>query len=216
MTTKPTLLLALLVVSVGTGFSACSSPAVTQGPSNPSLSTGVDYCKQASYYTPSLEIGTGAESFQTFANAGPIALVFGSQGGHHVEASIRVTGINPGQGEMVEEDGLEGSDPSFEAVGEDPVTIDFNLSVEGVSDSWNAQYTYFLSGSTAQSWAYGFNSFADAWDIAEVHEDALTANATLKATVTDACGTELSGEVNFVLDVTDIPGLYGTGYYYYG
>lgn len=195
---------------------ACSTPEGSQGPSSATNTSRIQICKQASYATPSLVIGTGEQSFVELESAEPVELVFGAQGGHHIEVALKATGLNPGQGEMILDDELEGGGGIPEAVGEDPVTITLSTSVEGISDSWSAEYTYFLQGSTSLASVAGLNAFVDAWDIAEAHEDSLTAMATIQATITDACGTEVSAEVSFAIDVSDIPGLYGTGYYYYG
>ena len=199
------------------GFLAgCSSPQGSQGPSNTTHTSTIQICKQASYATPSLAIGTGETDFLEWESQEPIQIVFGPQGGHHIEVALKATGLNPGQGEMILDDELEGGGGTPEAVGEDPVTIAIATSVEGVADTWSAQYTYFLEGSTSLASVAGLNAFVDAWDIDEAHQDSLTATATIQATITDACGTVVSAEVSFQLDVSDIPGLNGTGYYYYG
>ncbi len=45
---------------------------------------------------PSVELGTGLESFEAFSASGPeLELVHGPQGGYHVHLSMRVRGLEP-------------------------------------------------------------------------------------------------------------------------
>ena len=203
----------LLAVTPMLALACKSKTSEIQGPSERTDSQRVTICEQAALHAQSLVAGTGADQFTSFDQNGAVELVFGPQGGHHIEISLEATGFNPGQGEMRPDSGLEMGGIYYMPVGEDPVTIDLLLKVEGAAN-WSNRYQWILQGSPSKSWVHGLNLLVNGWSIAEAYEEKSTAPAELTVTMKDACGTEKSVTTSFQLDVEDIPGLDETGFYY--
>ncbi len=53
-------------------------------------------CEEAALTPATVEVGTGSESFEPFAEGDTVGYVLGPQGGFHVWGSLRVTGMVPG------------------------------------------------------------------------------------------------------------------------
>ena len=203
-----------LLMGALTGVGCKAKSTETQGPSTPTDAQRVTLCEQASRHEQALAAGTAANGFKSFEDNGPVDLVFGPQGGHHIEISLEASGFNPGQGEMRPDSGMEMGGIYYRPAGEDPVTIDLQLSVEGAAN-WSNRYEWILQGGPSKSWVHGLNLLVNGWSIAEAYEDKATATAELTVTLSDVCGTEKTTTTSFLLDVDNIPGLEETGFYYY-
>ncbi len=79
---------------------------------------------------PAVELGTGLYAFEPLVEGEPIEVVFGPQGGYHLEGSIRVQGLQAGDAESL-------SDPS------NP-TIRFEVLLDGESILLSGDYTQGL------------------------------------------------------------------------
>ena len=203
----------LLLIGTLAGAGCKAKSTDSQGPSSPTNTERVTVCEQASRHEQGLVSGTGANGFTSFADNGPVQLVFGPQGGHHIEISLEASGFNPGQGEMRPDSGMEMGGIYYRPAGEDPVTIDLQLSVEDAAN-WSNRYEWILQGGPSKSWVHGLNLLVNGWSIADAYENKQTAPAELTVTLTDVCGTEKTSTTSLLLDVENIPGLEETGFYY--
>jgi len=200
MTTKM-LSLSLVLLACGPG-SEKDAPTDSAEPK-------VDHCAEAAKHSPSLTAGTGAAAFEAIEEGSVLTPVFGPQGGHHIWIALQATGLNPGQGEMVNTDsGLEGGG-SLEAQGQDPVQVTIEISFDdGQIGPYRVAYTYFLEGDTEASELAGLTAIIDAWGIVARYEELSTVGATLWLSVVDGCGTIVTDSKPFLFGLEDIDGIY--------
>lgn len=103
---------------------ACSGGKDSSGPTD---DTGT-----APKLDPALEIGTGDIAFVPIADGDTVFVVFGPQGGYHINASLRVQGIDNGE-------------PTDVDAPDNPVTA-FSATLDGVSINLSGDATTYKQG----------------------------------------------------------------------
>ncbi len=79
-------LIALVLACAGSGTDPNTDPT-TPSDTGPVVIPDLD---------PALSLGTGVDAFEEVADGDDIVIVYGPQGGYHLDGSLRVQGINPG------------------------------------------------------------------------------------------------------------------------
>ncbi len=145
--------------------------------------TSESACEEAAKTTPGLDVGTGETVWQPLAEGDTVGWSFGAQGGRHVYVSLHATGIVQGWSDSLADENnpivsivlldnapADGADPQVALLNDYP--HHFTVTAEGTFE--------FLGDQVV--------GMASAWEeIADV-------DATLRATLTDTCGTELTSE----------------------
>ncbi len=167
-----------------------------------------EMCTEASQYPATLTAGTGTTVFEDITEDMLISPAFGFQGGHHIWTSVQTTGVNPGQGEMVNPNTDLDGGFSLEPVGQAPVTIDTQIHLEGdLVGPYPASFTNFLDGSGESAQLLGLTAFIDMWGISEAYSEQDTVAASMEVTITDGCDTVATDSRAFVMQIDGISGL---------
>ena len=165
-------------------------------------------CEEASMYAPSALVGTWKDDvFHAFEEGEALSPVWGPQGGQHIWGAIRVTGLNPGDGEMVSDGGgifgggLEAGGLSTEAKGYDPLTLTFGIHYEDdLLEPTEFSFQAFLSGTPAQSTSPAQTVFVDPWALKDSYPDQLHIESEMWVRAKDACGTDVEDRRAFVIE----------------
>ena len=163
-------------------------------------------CEEAANYEATATIGTGYDGFELYEESETLDPSFGIQGGQHIWGAVQVTGLIPGNGEMV-------SDSFFgdgtKAKGHDPLSVEFGFSFpDDLIAPYSVSFTDFFSGDTELSESFGHTVFIDLWDIADIYHEESEIPVEMSVTVEDGCGTIVTDSRPFTLEI-------GSGYYYY-
>lgn len=156
-------------------------------------------CSQALDYEATVELGTWSNgSFADLEDGDVLSPVFGPQGGQHLAAAVVATGVNPGNGEMVEEGGgfldflFPSTGTATVANGRDPVSLTFRVEYEGgLIEPSRVVFETFLDGSVESATSLEQTVFMNYWQIAEAYPEQEFAEATLRVRLVDSCGTSL-------------------------
>lgn len=164
-------------------------------------------CDEASLYEPTAVIGTWKnDAFHAYAEGEALAPVWGPQGGQHIWGAIRVTGMNPGDGEMVAEGGglfgdTEMGGLSTEAKGYDPLTLTFGIHYEDdVLEPTEYSFQAFLDGTPAESTSPAQTVFVDPWALKDSYPNQLHIESEMWVRAKDACGTDVEDRRAFVIE----------------
>lgn len=141
-------------------------------------------CAEAAARPQTLTLGTGELVFLPVADGDRVGLTYGSQGGVHVWAAMRVSGIVQGLSDsLADPDNPMVSyvlkDGDVEIAGFHDLPHHFTVKVDGTWEFLGDRLIFFE------------NSLADYVDVP----------LTMKATVLDSCGTELSAENEVFIDL---------------
>jgi hypothetical protein len=157
-------------------------------------------CREAAEVEPSLILGTWDDGFRVWEAGELLELVWGLQGGQHIWGAVQVTGLNPGDGEMVSSGGsffswkqTAGGGFTTEPKGNDVLTLDFELHFQDdlVSPS-KPSFSAFLDGTVESATSPPQTVFVSLWDLVETYGEGETISAEMTVTATDACGVSLS------------------------
>ena len=122
----------------------------------------------------SLEIGSGAASFETLSAGEPIMLVHGAQGGYHIELGLRATGIDAS----------------------DLVAADFTGEIGGVQLAQSKPWLQFRCNPATATW--------DAWGTTLIYdstpEDLKGQSTDVHVFLTDVSGVELSADLILTIE----------------
>lgn len=169
-----------------------------------------EVCAEAALFEPSLVLGSWDDDFQVWEEGDTLDLVWGLQGGHHIWGGVRVTGMNPGDGEMVSEsNGLlggqtDGGSFALEPDGHDVLNLDFQITFQDdVVAPTDVSFEAFLDGTVEEAISPPQTVFVSLWDLMEGYGVGETLTAEMSATATDACGTTLSDSRAFTIVVDD-------------
>lgn len=169
-----------------------------------------EICAEAALVEPTLVLGTWDDGFQTWEDGAVLDLVFGIQGGYHIWGAVKVTGMNPGNGEMVSESGLfgggvnDGGAPVLEPDGHDVLSLDFQLSFQDdVVSPTGMSFETFLDGTVEEAVSPAQTVFVSPWELVEGYGDGESIAAEMSVTATDACGTALTDSRRFTILVED-------------
>lgn len=144
--------------------------------------TSEQACAEAKAAGPALSVGTGETSFETLQDGDKLRWVFGSQGGFHVWGSLRAAGIVQGTSDNL--DDPDNPKVSF-------VVADGETELAGFHN-----IPHHVAGGSPASWEY----LGDRLIFYETDQEYLDGlPVVMRATVLDACGTELTAEANVVL-----------------
>jgi hypothetical protein len=164
-------------------------------------------CEEASNYEATATIGSGYDEFEIYGESETLDPSYGAQGGQHIWGAVQVTGLIPGNGEMVS--GSIFGDGSKEASGHDPLSVEFGLSFpDDLIEPYSVSFTDFFSGDIEVSESFGHTVFIDLWDIADTYHEESEIPVEMSVTVEDGCGTIVTDSRPFTLEVE-------SGYYYY-
>ena len=184
---KTSCLLCLLASGVGVGC----GPRTDGIPRNCKPLTEVDLCEEARALTPTVELGTGETSFEAFEDMAILTPVWGPQGGQHIWASFRATGLNPG---------VECSEPGTN----DPVRVTLSANInDGAFGPYEFETESYLEGDSESSQTQGITSIICVYDIAWAYPDLYEIPTDWQLTVTDSCGTTVSDTRDFLLDLSE-------------
>jgi hypothetical protein len=190
------------------GLLACSGGVGKDAPTDSAEPTA-DHCAEAAKHTPGLIAGTGEATFEAIEDGSVLNPVFGPQGGHHIWTALQATGLNPGQGKMINPDTASDGGGSLVAQGQDPVDITIEISFDdGNIGPYRVAFSYFLEGNTEASELAGLTAIIDAWGIVAHYEERNTVDATLWLSVIDGCGTVVIDSKPFLMGLEDIEGIY--------
>tara|TARA_B110000037_G_scaffold202604_1_gene244904 strand:- start:81 stop:647 length:567 start_codon:yes stop_codon:yes gene_type:complete len=166
-------------------------------------------CAEAADYPATATIGTGYSEFELFDEGQLLDPSYGLQGGQHIWGAVQVTGLLPGDGEMVNNSTNDGGGGTTSAEGHDPLSVEFDVSFpDDILPSYSILFTDFFTGDVEISESAGHTVFIDLWEIAHAYPEEESLPIEMAVTVEDACGTVVSDSRIFTLDVTD-------PYYYY-
>jgi hypothetical protein len=177
--------------------------------------TPFDYCQEAKKVPASVEVGTGSNSFVAIDETSVLTPDTAGQGGHHIWTSVKATGLNPGQGEMIFQDsGIEGGyNYAPTAVGDDPVLITVEITIpDSTLGPYIVAYETFLDGTTKDSSLSGITAILNVWSIMAQFEGQESIKASLFVSIKDSCGTIVTDRKEITIGLVDVPGLYETGY----
>ena len=168
-------------------------------------------CEEASLYEATATIGTGYDEFELYDEGETLEPSYGMQGGQHIWGAVQVTGLIPGNGEMVSDSffGDAGGTGSTTAKGHDPLAVEFGFSFpDDLIEPYSVSFTDFFSGDIEVSESFGHTVFIDLWDIADTYHEEAEISVSMSVTVEDGCGTVVTDSRPFTLEVE-------SGYYYY-
>ena len=156
-------------------------------------------CSDAADHEASVELGTWVnQAYAPIEDGDVLPSIFGPQGGEHLPASVLATGVNPGNGEMVEESGgllgflFPSTGGATVAKGMDPVTLTFRLQYEqGLIEPSTVVLSTFLEGTVESAFSPEQTVFFNTWDIAEAYPDQEFADVSMQVRLVDACGTSV-------------------------
>ena len=159
-------------------------------------------CSEAAEFEATVELGTWSnQSFASIEDGDVLPPIFGPQGGQHLAASVRATGVNPGNGEMVAESGgllgflFPQDGGASVAKGTDPVSLTFRMQYEGgLIDSTQVVFQTFLDGTVESAVSDEQTVFMSSWQISEAYPDQEYVDATMRVKLVDVCGTLLEDE----------------------
>lgn len=147
--------------------------------------TSDEACAAAAEKPQELTVGTGELTFQSLADGDKVGLTYGSQGGVHVWGSLRVSGIVQGTSDSL-------ADPDNPLVSF--VIKDGDTEIAGFHELPH-HFLVRLDG----TWEF-------LGDRLIFYENDLASYAgvplTMRATLTDKCGTELADETDVLLDLS--------------
>jgi hypothetical protein len=175
----------------------------------------IDYCEKAKKVPASVKVGTGSTSFVDIDETSVLTPDTAGQGGHHIWTSVKATGLNPGQGEMIVQDsGIDGGyNYAATAVGDDPVLLTVEITFpDSTLGPYAVSYETFLDGNTENSSLSGITAILNVWAIMEHFEDQESVKASLFVSIKDSCGTIVTDRKEITIGLVGVPGLYGTGY----
>jgi hypothetical protein len=163
----------------------------TDTPCEPAITE--DLCPEAATYSPTLELGTGELAFTEIAPEDILVPAWGPQGGQHIWATIRTTGLNPGVACSTD------INQPVEAL----ITLDFPEHEEG---PYSFTQELYLTGPPENAEQLGITAFVCVYDIAWAHQELLSIPATLSVSATDSCGTTVSDSREFLMDLSEYNG----------
>ncbi len=146
-----------------------------------------DACKAAAAQGPELTLGTGETSFVSLADGDRVGWDYGSQGGQHVWAALRVKGI------------VQGLSSSIAVEGNPLVSMKLKSDGERLGELGETPhfFTVYLDG----TWEFvGDRVVIEEGGDTGLRTDLHEKQVTLSATLTDACGTKLEKSVELILD----------------
>jgi hypothetical protein len=157
-------------------------------------------CEDASIYEPTATIGTGYEEFEMYEENETLSPIPGMQGGQHIWGSVQVTGLIPGNGEMVS-DSLFSSDKTT-AKGHDALTVRFGFSFpDDLIAPYTVTFTNFFSGDAEISESLGHTVFIEVGGIAYIYDEVSEISVDMSVYVEDGCGTVVTDSRPFTLDL---------------
>ena len=147
--------------------------------------TSDEACAAAAEKRQSLTVGTGELTFEALEDGDKVGLTYGSQGGVHVWGSLRVSGIVQGSSDsLADEDNPLVSfvikDGDTEIAGFHDLPHHFLVRLDGTWESLGDRLIFYEGDVSA---------YADV-------------PLTMRATLTDKCGTELAAETDVLLDLS--------------
>ncbi|MEC7241892.1 MAG: hypothetical protein VXW32_11735 [Myxococcota bacterium] len=171
-------------------------------------------CSEAADYEASVELGAWSNGgFSSLEDGDAVAPTFGPQGGEHLAASVRASGVNPGNGEMKEDSGgllgifFPTTGAATVATGRDPVNLTFRVHYEeGLLESSEVVFETFLQGDVESAVSLEQTVFMNSWQLSEAYPDEEFINATMRVKLVDACGTAVEDvrEIRIVNTQNDI------------
>ena len=78
------------------GLTACTEPTTDTSRSTDTSPTTTGPCEIEDPGEGGADLGTGADFFEPLEDGDDLLVVYGPQGGYHVDGSVRVRGVNPG------------------------------------------------------------------------------------------------------------------------
>ena len=154
--------------------------------------TSESACDEAANTTPSLDVGTGETAWEPLADGDRVGWSYGSQGGRHIYVSLQAVGIAQGWTDSL-------ADPNNPIVTivliDDTPTDPAYPEVAGLYD-----YPHFFrpnTEGTLETLGDQVVGTGTAW------EEIGDIDGTLRATLVDTCGTELTAERQ--VTVTETP-----------
>lgn len=122
----------------------------------------------------SLEIGSGASSYEPLDSGAAIMLVHGAQGGYHIEIGLRATGIDAS----------------------DLIAADFTGEIGGVQLAQSKPWLQFRCNPATSTW--------DAWGTTLIYDstpEELNGQSTdVHVTLTDVSGVDLSADLTLTIE----------------
>lgn len=161
-------------------------------------------CVEAADYAATATIGTGYGEFELYDEGQVLEPSYGMQGGQHIWGAVQVTGLLPGDGEMVSNSTNDGGGGTTSAKGHDPLSVEFGVSFpDDILPAYSIIFTDFFSGDVEVSESTGHTVFIDLWEIGSSYPEEDSIPIEMSVTVEDACGTVVSDSRLFTLDLTD-------------
>lgn len=163
---------------------------------------GTSLCDEASGFTASATLGTGQDAFEELAEGDTLRPAFGAQGGYHLWAGVRTTGLDPGAGSMVTPPGpiMFGGMRTPVPRGRDPVTLTTMVRFDEEDDPGiEGEHRDFLTGTPEMAEHWGITAFVDPWDLSGEGPHP----ASLTISVTDGCGTTVEDSRNILVDLDE-------------
>ncbi len=188
--------LPLVLVVTATLTAACGGPS----------------CDDLDGTTPSVTVGTGESSFDPLSEGDHLTPAWGPQGGQHLWASVRTTGLHPGS--LGSRSAVSPSTIAISVHDDEGAVASYGPVERSLQRRLGDGFQGEATGLTAvvhAAWDLGYpldfllpdgTSYEDAtaadWEAASAEARART--WSFEATVTDACGNEASDAVAVRLD----------------
>jgi hypothetical protein len=152
------------------------------------LSACQDLCEEVASYPPSVQFGTGSSAFTPITDDTVLLPSWGAQGGTHIWGALQTTGLYSGT-------------QTFLSGPQNPLTVNFSVSHQGIAFATVSDRFVVLEGSSASAEGYGFTIFMDGSPTDWAYDDdtqkmQIPFEVSAEVEVTDACGTTVSDKVS--------------------
>ena len=178
-------------------FLGCEKTIICEKP-EPRVEPDAAVCEEAAQYEASARVGTGEEAYEEFPLDDVLRPVFGPQGGHHIYAGVRATGLNPGIRVRGEPLGCPVS--VYDAVrGTYTHSFADNLYPAVVTEVWRR-----MEGTPESADWFIDYVYIDLFALQSAYEGQDEVAGEAHVTLTDKCGTTVEDTRPFRLSLTDI------------
>lgn len=145
-------------------------------------------CERAALVAPTIELGTGGETFEPVADGDYLPVTFGPQGGFHVWGGVRTAGFDPGESALL-------------AQYEVGVNLRFYMEIDDVIIADSGWLSRPMEGDEYEAELAGEAMFMEQWPYFGDGFETDQVEATYHVQIEDSCGNVGDAQTSVWVDV---------------